>query len=235
MSEHAVIAEDLRSKIISQPDVILEDIDLMRALLARSDDAVGANVFDLRSIAMQRLEERLDRLEDTHRNVIAAAYDNLSGADQIQRAVLRMLEAQDFVTFLNDLGGEVADILRVDALRIVLETTDGGRDDSLHVLSDVLRTGHPGFIDDYLNRGRSQPERQVTLRPCQGAAPLIYGTVKADLRSEACLRLDLGSGRLPGLLIMGSEDPKLFSATQGTDLLAFFAAAFERSLRRWLG
>ena len=45
---------------------------------------------------------------------------------------------------------------------------------------------------------------------------------------------DAGPNRLHGLLIMGSEDPHQFAATQGTDLLAFFGGVFERSMRRWL-
>ena len=54
------------------------------------------------------------------------------------------------------------------------------------------------------------------------------------IRSEACLRLDLGDGRLPGMLVLGSEDPHQFNPTHGTDLLTFFAGVFERAMRRWL-
>ena len=54
------------------------------------------------------------------------------------------------------------------------------------------------------------------------------------IRSEACLKLDFGKGRLPGLLVMGAEDPHQFSPQQGTDLLMFFAGVFERAMRRWL-
>ncbi|MEO0391081.1 MAG: DUF484 family protein, partial [Pseudomonadota bacterium] len=54
------------------------------------------------------------------------------------------------------------------------------------------------------------------------------------MRSEACLKLDFGTGRLPGLLVMGAEDPHMFSPAQGTDLLSFFAGVFERQMRRWL-
>jgi uncharacterized protein YigA (DUF484 family) len=48
------------------------------------------------------------------------------------------------------------------------------------------------------------------------------------------LRLDFGAGRLPGMLVMGAEDPHQFNPSQGVDLLAFFAGVFERSMRRWL-
>ena len=62
----------------------------------------------------------------------------------------------------------------------------------------------------------------------------IFGDKAPYIRSEACLRLDLGQGRLPGLLILGAEDPHQFSPQQGTDLLTFFAGVFERVMRHWL-
>jgi uncharacterized protein len=34
--------------------------------------------------------------------------------------------------------------------------------------------------------------------------------------------------------VFGSEDPHQFRPAQGTDLLAHFAAVFERVMRRWL-
>ena len=86
--------DELREKIIAQPEVILEDQDLMRALIAANERAMGGNIVDLRGIAMERLEARLDRLEDTHRSVIAAAYENLAGTNQIHRAILRMLDGR---------------------------------------------------------------------------------------------------------------------------------------------
>ncbi len=235
MSSTPKIEDDMREKIISQPDVILEDRDLMRALIAANEKTMGGNIVDLRGIAMERLEARLDRLEDTHRSVIAAAYDNLAGTNQVHRAILRMLDPVEFEGFLHDLGGEVADILRVDAVRLVLETeaeTEG--DANIARLGDVLSTASPGFVEEYLTGGRNIPQRQVTLRQVQGGGSVVYGDDADWIRSEACLKLDLGTGRLPGLLVMGAEDPHQFTPQQGTDLLAFFAGVFERAMRRWL-
>ena len=76
--------------------------------------------------------------------------------------------------------------------------------------------------------------RAVTLRQIDGGPEHLYGAAAPELRSEACLRLDLGPGRLPGLLLMGSEDPHQFSPQHGADLLTFFGGVFERCMRRWL-
>lgn len=234
MSSTSKMDDSLREAIISRPDVILDDSDVMQALIAANEKAMGGNIVDLRGIAMERLETRLDRLEDTHRNVIAAAYENLSGTNQIHRAILRMLDPVEFETFLRDLGGDVADILRVDAVKLVLESVQNDSDPAVQRLGEVLSIAEPGFIDDYLTQGRGGNVRQVTLRGVQDGSEQIYGE-KADwIRSEACLKLDFGAGRLPGLLVLGTEDPHMFGPQQGTDLLVFFTGVFERAMRRWL-
>ena len=234
MSSSPKIEDTLREAIISQPNVILDDKDLMQALIAANERAMGGNIVDLRGIAMDRLESRLDRLEDTHRSVIAAAYENLAGTNQVHRAILRMLDPVEFETFLRDLNGEVSEILRVDATKLVLESVQNDADTAVKRLGEVLSVAEPGFVSDYLSQGRGGQVRQVTLRQVQNASDTIYGE-KADwIRSEACLKLDFGEGRLPGMLVMGAEDPHMFGPQQGTDLLAFYTGVFERAMRRWL-
>ncbi|KCV83053.1 hypothetical protein ATO10_05567 [Actibacterium atlanticum] len=234
MSSTALTETKLRDKIIADPDVILEDADLMRALIAANDKSLGTNVIDLRGIAMERLEARLERLEDTHRSVIAAAYDNLAGTNQVHRAVLALMDAADFESFLKVLADEVTDILRVDSIRLVLETAQDDDNPAVRKLGDVLSVAEPGFIHSYLSQGRGSADRQVTLRQMQPQDEVVYGEAAGWIRSEALLKLDLGEGRLPGMLAMGAEDPNQFSPSQGTDLLSFFAGVFERSMQRWL-
>jgi len=234
MKTEPKIEDALRKAIIAQPDVILDDKDVMHALIAANEKIMGANIVDLRGIAMDRLETRLDRLEDTHRSVIAAAYENLAGTNQIHRAILRMLDPVVFEVFLQDLGGDVAEILRVDAVRLVLETAQTEQDDALSGLGEALTVQPAGYIDDYLTQGRGGAPRQVTLRQIQEGDTSIYSNKAGWIRSEACLKLDFGTGRLPGMLALGAEDPHMFSPQQGSDLLVFFAGVFERIMRRWL-
>jgi len=234
MSSSPKLDDSLRNAIIAKPDAILDDQDVMHALIAANEKSMGGNIVDLRGIAMERLESRLDRLEDTHRSVIAAAYENLSGTNLVHRAILRMLDPTEFESFLRDLGGEVAELLRVDAITLVLESVQSDDDPAVRRLGDVLTVAEPGFIDDYLTHGRGSAPRQVTLRQVQGASEQVYGEDADWIRSEACLKLNFGDGRLPGMLVMGAEDPHQFTPQQGTDLLGFFAGVFERSMRHWL-
>ncbi len=234
MTKTPLMDGNVRDRIIADPDLLLDDQDIMKALVAANEQAMGGNIVDLRGIAMERLEARLDRLEDTHRSVIAAAYENLAGTNQVHRAVLRLLDATKFEVFLHDLKGDVADTLRVDVMKLVLESQEAGEDPAVAKMGDVLSVAEPGYCDAYVTRGRDVPVRQVTLRQVKPQDQKIYCDKADYMRSEACLKLDFGAGRLPGMLVMGSEDPHLFTPQQGTDLLTFFAGVFERTMRRWL-
>lgn len=230
-----MIEPDLRDRLLAEPELLLEDRDVMNALIAANERTMGNNIVDLRGIAMERLEARLDRLEDTHRSVIAAAYENLAGTNQVHRAILQMLDPLSFEDFLKTLNTEVAATLRVDCIRLVLESVQP--EDSpalLRKLGDVLYVAEPGFVADYLAGGRNVPMRPVVLRQVQPDNDSLYGDRSGWIRSEALMRLDFGKGRLPGMLVLGAEDPHQFKPTHGTDLLAFFAGVFERTMRRWL-
>ena len=119
MSEEALAG--LRETILSDPGLILEDQQLMRALVAADRRAAGRNVVDLRGVLVERLEERLDRLEETHREVLAAAYENVAGTNQVHRACLALLDPTDFAGFLRVMTRDVAMILGVEVIRLGLE------------------------------------------------------------------------------------------------------------------
>ena len=76
--------------------------------------------------------------------------------------------------------------------------------------------------------------RPVTLRAIEDADPILFGEAAYEVSSEALLRLDLGKGNLPAMLVLGSVYTEQFTPQKGADLLVFFASAFERVLRRWL-
>jgi uncharacterized protein len=227
-----MIDPDIRDLILAAPEKLLEDRDVMAALVGAKESKTGNNVFDLRGIAMQKLEERLDKLEETHRSVIAAAYENLAGTNQLHRAILELLDPLTFDDFLTALSGTVAQALRVDAVGLLLESTQSPQDTAS---PKILRIVSPGTIGAYLSGGRNVPLRPVLLRQCMPDTDMVYGEAAAWVRSEALMRLDFGTGRLPGLLALGSEDPHHFKPSHGTDLLGFFAGVFERTMRRWLG
>lgn len=237
MTVQPIATDDLRARILRDPDAVLEDREIMRALIAAGGGTMGRNVVDLRGVLVDRLEHRLDRLENTHRSVIAAAYENLAGTNQVHRAVLSILRPTDFAGFLAAVGNEITALLALDIVRIAIETpglaagTPVGPSGALHELIVALA---PGGVDAYFDATHAAPERGVLLRQAVEDAALVYGPEAGWIRSEAVMRLDLGPGKRPGMLLFAAEDPHRFSPDQGTDLLCFFGGVFESTLRRWL-
>ena len=221
----------LRDFITENPRIVLDAPDVMRALLATHDETLGQNIVDLRSVAMRRLEAQLGRLEETNRSVIAAAYDNLAGTQQIHRALLKIMEPTDFGGFLSMIGTEMVDILRIDYACLILETQNQSPNPNLAPLGPIVKPAPSGFVADYLSQNLAA---KVTLRRVTKPNVFVYPEAMDPMGSEACLQLDFGAGTLPGLLILAAKDAEQFSPAQGTDLLTFFATIFERALRRWL-
>ena len=148
MSSSPVLEESLRQAIVNKPDAVLDDQLAMNALVSANERAMGANIVDLRGIAMERMEARLDRLEDTHRSVIAAAYDNLAGTNQIHRAILALMDPTNFEDFLQNLRGDIAEIMRLETVTLVLETVQDGKNPAVKRMGEVLNIVEPLLIFD---------------------------------------------------------------------------------------
>lgn len=225
------IAPEIREKLLATPDLILGDRDLMRALIGAREAEVGENVIDIRGRAMDALEGRLTRLEMAHQSVIAAAYENQSGTQTVHRAVVALLEADDFPGFLESLDTVVAPILRIETLRLVMESADPPPADPGTPLSLVAT----GTVRRLIAAGRRAPRGDdIILRPAATETAPIHGRGEGLIQSEALLPLDLGAGRRPALLLMGAADSARFSPAQGTDLLRFFGQVFRLVLIGWL-
>ncbi len=238
-SEHeAGLPTALRQRILADPGLVLDDEEVMTALLTATDLCHGLNVVDLRDVALARLEERHARMVETHRMVLAAAYENIAGTRRIQRAILALLEPLDFTTFITSLGTGIAATLGVESVRLVLESSAAGSDGDpltdLSSISETVRIMPPGSVEAEMTGGRNVHPGPIVLRQLASAHEALHGQKAEWIKSEALIRLDLGAGRLPAMLVLGAEDPHKFRPGQGTELLEFFGKAFERILRRWL-
>jgi uncharacterized protein YigA (DUF484 family) len=93
----------IKRKILSNPNIILDDIDLMKTLISQSDTISAGNIVDIRSLAMKRLETRIKKVERTNKTIVAAAYENISGTNIIHEALLKLMEINNFHDLENQL------------------------------------------------------------------------------------------------------------------------------------
>ncbi|MBK0400684.1 DUF484 family protein [Limibaculum sp. M0105] len=216
----------IRSLILADPELVLSDDQVMRALI-RATGTLDRNVVDLRDKLVERLEQRLSKLVHANRSVIAAAYENVASTQQVHRAVLQLLDADDLDDFLRRLTQDVPRMVSIDAVRLCLEAdvedirpAEGvARDLGERVLALPV-----GMVETYLALHPDARAGRIVLRPSGEESDLLFGFERVS--SEALLKLDLGGAA--GLLALGSTDPDRFTPEQGTDLLEFFAGVVAR-------
>jgi len=228
---------DIRKRILQDPEALLNDQEVMRALIAASDADIPSNIIDLKTVVLKRLEGRLDEMEGQTSTIISAAYDNISTTSKVHRAILDVLEPNTFPDFLEFLREHWPETLNIDVARLCLEAPAIPLED----MPALQREFGPGVvflqkdeIDYYITLGKDVEPRPVTLRQIRKGVTKIHGLHAENIRSEALMKLNLGDGNRPGLLIMGSHNPDQFAPNMGTDLLVFYGSVFEKVMQRWL-
>ena len=227
---------DFRKRILQDPEALLNDREVMRALISASSNNAPTNVIDLKSVVLKRLEGRVDEIEGQNSNIISAAYKNISTTFRVHSAILEALEPKTFTEFLNFLKTDWANSLGIAVARLCLEAPSISKDDIPQLQTEFGPSViflQEGEIDHYITLGQDNDPRSVTLRQIRKGASNIYSNIAPELRSEALMKLDLGQGNSPGLLLLGSINPDQFLPNMGTDLFVFYGSIFEKVMQRW--
>ncbi|MBX2856015.1 MAG: DUF484 family protein [Rhodobacteraceae bacterium] len=228
------LPESARAAILADPDVVLTDPELMKALITPVETA-DRNVVDLRGALIQRLEQRLTQLNASHRDVVEAAVDNLAGMTQVHSAALAVLDAASFEDFLGVVSRDFVSILEVDAVRLCLavEAPDGA------ALGDGVAVVSRAELDllappPSAPQPSAAPGGTVVLRRRCGLDGRLFGVQAEEFGSVALVRLEFGPAILPGALAFGAADPERFHPEQGDVLLHFLGGVVERAMRDWM-
>ena len=117
--ENAAGLGALRERILQSPESVLEDSELMAALLG-SQEKDDRRVVDLRAAQLIRLEERLRQLRQTHRDVIEAALESMNGVEQAHQAALLLMETDSAESLAGKVRARLPLLLPVEEARLCL-------------------------------------------------------------------------------------------------------------------
>ena len=227
------LPDPVRAAILANPDAVLTDPELMRALLAPGE-AMDRNVVDLRGALIQRLEHRVAQLSDSHRDLVEAAVDNFAGMSQVHQAALAVLDAASFEAFLGVMSRDFAAILEVDVARLCL-AAEAPDPQTLGDAAVLLSRAELDLLASPSVDGAGEgPEGGVVLRRRGGLDTRLFGAQAERIGSVALVRLQFGPSMLPGALAFGAVDPQRFHPGQGDALLRFLGGVVERSMRDWM-
>jgi len=207
------------------PDILLRYPDVLDGLKPPMKRR-GDGVVDLQHFMVERLRTEIQRLRSDQDDLVAVSRDNISTQGRVHKAVLALLAAPSFEHLIEVVTTDFAVLLDVDVVSLCIEGSDeplprigmGG----VHLLE-------PGSINRLLGH-----KRAVMLRADAAPEESVFGGAASLVRSDAMVRLSIGSTAPAGLLAFGTRHPGFFNGNQGTELLTFLARVLEHCIRGWL-
>ena len=221
-------ADDVIAWLKPHPDFLQRNPDIVDILMPpRNEDAPGGKrkVADFQSYMIARLKDAKSKADETTREVVETARNNMNSQTRIHRAVLRLLEAYSFDEFIQTLTSDLTNLLDVDITSLVVEA-DG--QEIPHISTLGIRIVPEGTVDKWMQGKTTLLQSDIS------GIEAIYGAGATLVRSQALIRVDIAMQTPPAIIAFGSRDAGLFSPAQGTELISFLARVVERQFRNWL-
>ena len=229
--------QELKQSILSNPDIILNDPEILLVLGKTQNPALGENVVDIRNVAINKLEKVLFETEEFNRVALQAASENFQGAISIFNAILVLLEARNLDEFFHKVLTRIPKIINVDYVRFVQLTGNSSPPPLVDINSLAIKNLTNSQLNKYLGfEGNELYDKGVVMRKVTKGNNNIYGNLAKHVKSEAIIDLSLDSDYDFTLtfLILGSSLPEMFDGGMETDLLERFGSGFARIIELFL-
>ena len=126
--------------------------------------------------------------------------------------------------------------MRVDCIRLGFETHSSFQNTKKYdpKFLELLDLYPVNFVNTYISQGENNSSDEIVLRPTPKGSEQLYGNLSKNLKSEGCIKLNIGNEKIIGILALASKEREKFTAQQGVELLKFMGSVFERRISHWL-
>lgn len=226
MTENAPTPEEVLAFLKANPSFLDDHPEVIDILMPpKGPQQQGKRVVDFQSFVIERLKADKIEIENATREIVQTARNNMNNQGRMHRAVLRLLEAENFDDFIQAITGDLTTILDIDITTLVVEAQGKMIP---HVHTAGIRLVPDGTVDRWMEG------KKVLLQSNIQGSETIYAGGAPLVRSQALVRVDIAKNTPPAILAFGSRDPNLFEDGQATDLVLFLARVVERLFRAWL-
>jgi uncharacterized protein YigA (DUF484 family) len=219
-------AHDVRSYVLANPEIFVDDVELLAALMPRGRKS--SNVLDMQGYVIARLRDEMSTIRQQGQALIEAAASNLLAQERVHSSVLRLMEARSFGHLIRIVSNDIGPLIGADCVTVCIEAP--GKSELPQSPPPGIAVLPAGTVDNVLGEDVNH-----LLNDSRKRLPAVYGRIARRIRSEALVRLDFGGGAPEGLLVCGSDAPETFAPGQRMELLDFLAHAVERAMCGWLG
>jgi uncharacterized protein len=217
-------ADDIIEYLRKNPKFLQQNPEAMDLLVPPKTEA-GKGVADFQNYMIQRLKADKEQVITTTREIVENSRANMNNQQRVHKAVLRLLESNNFEDFIQSITMDLATILDVDIAVFVVESNGN---EIPHIHTSGVRVIPPGTVDKWMG------EKNVMLQDNISGIEAIYGGGAALVKSQILLRVDISMNTPPAILAFGSRDAGMFQEGQATDQILFLARVIERCFRSWL-
>jgi len=225
LSKPELTKNDILAFLNDNPSFLQDNPDVLDALIPPKSRPQKGGVADFQSYLIERLKADKDAVINNTRELVENARSNMNNQQRIHKAVLRLLESQNFDEFISCITMDLSTLLDVDISVLVVESND---QDIPHVHQNGIRVLPEGTVDKWMG------DKSVLLQDDISGIEAIYGGGAALVRSQILLRVDISMNTPPAIVAFGSRDPNMFHDGQATDQILFLARVIERCFRSWL-
>ena len=217
-------ADDIIEYLRKNPKFLQQNPEAMDLLVPPKTEA-GKGVADFQNYMIQRLKADKEQVITTTREIVENSRANMNNQQRVHKAVLRLLESNNFEDFIQSITMDLATILDVDIAVFVVESNGN---EIPHIHTSGVRVIPPGTVDKWMG------EKNVMLQDNISGIEAIYGGGAALVKSQILLRVDISMNTPPAILAFGSRDAGMFQEGQAIDQVLFLARVIERCFRSWL-
>jgi len=230
--------------LMKHPKVLLDDENLLQEILENNDDT-ERKIFDLRGALIQRLETRLNELNQAYQELIHTTCANMESALTVQKAVLEVINTETLDECLNVIKEQYVHILSVDYVRLVIgynsesntdscEYKDIFGNDSSNQKADVIILRN-NVLEMLLKEksGYEQCTSPILINNTVGSE-MVYGrNVAAMVRSEAIIPINFNDTYC-GAIIFASQNRLRFHEELSGELLDFLGKVVAITIAKWM-
>lgn len=234
-----ILGDEMTKKMVIEflqknPDFLGQHPDLFE-VLTPPEQKHGRGVIDFQYYAIDNLRRGMRRMKDRFNGLVSSARENMSVQQQVQRAVLSVVGANNLDELLEVLTTDLMTWFDVDVVRLALESDMAGIYETYY-----HEQNYSGicFVPNGTSKAVLLGEDVRLIADTQAEPPIGFEMVFADcsslVRSCAMVKLELATIGRPAILAFGVRHADRFTPHQGGEMLDFLGQVMSVVLDRCL-
>ena len=207
------ISKKIKKEILQNPHLILDDHEIMNALLSLKKTNTN-NIVDIRDIFIKKLENELKDIRKKYSEFLKTIVENTKSIDAINESILILLNKKNIDDFLSALEKKVKKLLVVEDIKIFFIKKRNSFDNYENLKF---------YLNEETILSLYDIPQDIKKKPIQREKVKTNKDRKEVLGSEIIILLKSFKNKPNGFLVLSSTDKNQFNPKKDSNFLLFFS------------